>query len=275
MPLALVGRKIGVEPRRFRVLELRLLEEAIPHAQILSGEDCIAGLRMQKDQAELAAMRQAIVTAQNALSAILPAIKSGLTERQLASALTLELLRNGSDPEMPFAPIIASGPNSANPHAVPTDRQLRPGDLLIVDWGASVAGYISDLTRTFVLGEPEPEFAQIARIVLEANAAARQQAKPGVPAGLLDQAAREVITRAGYEDFFTHRTGHGLGLEPHEEPYIRGDNSLLLAPGMTFTIEPGIYLPGRGGVRIEDNLVITESGSETLSDFPRELGLLK
>ena len=158
MPLALEGRKIGVEPRRFRVLELRLLEAAIPRAQILSGEDCVARLRMQKDQAELAAMRQAIVTAQNALSAILPAIKSGLTERQLASALTLELLRNGSDPEMPFAPIIASGPNSANPHAVPTDRQLQFGDMLIVDWGASVAGYISDLTRTFVLGEPEPEF---------------------------------------------------------------------------------------------------------------------
>jgi len=274
-PLKLYGGRIGVEPRRFRVLELRLLEAAIPHAQILSGEDCVAGLRMQKDQAELAAMRQAIAIAQDALTAILPSIKPGLTERNLASTLTLELLRHGSDPEIPFAPIIASGPNSANPHAVPTDRQLRPGDLLIVDWGASVAGYISDLTRTFVLGEPEPEFAQIARIVLEANAAARQQAKPGVPAGLLDQAAREVITRAGYEDFFTHRTGHGLGLEPHEEPYIRGDNSLLLTPGMTFTIEPGIYLPGRGGVRIEDNLVITESGSETLSVFPRELGLLK
>jgi Xaa-Pro dipeptidase len=111
--------------------------------------------------------------------------------------------------------------------------------------------------------------------VLEANAAARQQAKPGVPAGLLDQAARQVIEKAGYGEFFTHRTGHGLGLEPHEEPYIRGDNPLLLAPGMTFTIEPGIYLPGRGGVRIEDNLVITESGSETLSDFPRQLGEIK
>jgi Xaa-Pro dipeptidase len=176
---------------------------------------------------------------------------------------------------MPFAPIIASGPNSANPHAVPTDRQLQLGDMLIVDWGASVAGYISDLTRTFVLGEPDPEFSQIAHIVVEANAAARQQAKPGVPAGLLDQAAREVIEKAGYGEFFTHRTGHGLGLEPHEEPYIRKDNPLVLAPGMTFTIEPGIYLPGRGGVRVEDNLVITESGSETLSDFPRELGLLQ
>lgn len=274
-PLNLEGRRIGVEPRRFRVLELSLLEAAILDAQILSGEDCVARLRMQKDQNELAAMRQAIVIAQSALTAILPIIKHGSTERQLASTLTLELLRNGSDPEMPFAPIIASGPNSANPHAVPTDRQLQPGDLLIVDWGASVAGYISDLTRTFAIGEPEPEFSQIARIVLEANAAARQQAKPGVPAGLLDQAARQVIEKAGYGEFFTHRTGHGLGLEPHEEPYIRGDNPLLLAPGMTFTIEPGIYLPGRGGVRIEDNLVITESGSETLSNFPRELGLLK
>lgn len=273
-PLKLEGCKIGVEPRRFRVLELRLLEAALPNAEILSGEDCVAGLRMQKDQAELAAMRQAIAVAQNALAATLPFIQPGLTERQIASRLTLELLRNGSDSEIPFAPIIASGPNSANPHAVPGDRLLQTGDLLIIDWGAGVNGYISDLTRTFAIGEPEPEFSQIARIVLEANAAARQQAKPGVPAGQLDQAAREVIEKAGYGPYFTHRTGHGLGLEPHEEPYIRGDNPLLLAPGMTFTIEPGIYLPGRGGVRIEDNLAITEDGSESLSDYPRELGRL-
>jgi Xaa-Pro dipeptidase len=273
-PLKLEGRKIGIEPRRFRVLELRLLEAAVPSAQIVSGEECVAGLRMQKDQAELAAMRQAITVAQNALAATLPSIQPGLTERQVASRLTLELLRNGSDSEMPFAPIIASGPNSANPHAVPGDRLLQTGDLLIIDWGASVDGYISDLTRTFAIGEPEPEFSQIARIVLEANTAARQQAKPGVPAGQLDQAAREVIKKAGYGQYFTHRTGHGLGLEPHEEPYIRGDNPLLLAPGMTFTIEPGIYLPGRGGVRIEDNLAITADGSVSLSDFPRELGRL-
>jgi Xaa-Pro dipeptidase len=226
---------------------------------------------MHKDQAELANMRQAIAVAQKALHNTLPSIKVGLTERQIASELTMQLLSNGSDSEIPFAPIIASGPNSANPHAVPTDRRLQPGDLLIVDWGASVNEYISDLTRTFVLGEPEQELSQIARIVLEANAAARQQAKPGIPAGQLDQAAREVIEKAGYGEFFTHRTGHGLGMESHEEPYIREGNNLLLAPGMTFTIEPGIYLPGRGGVRIEDNLVITDSGSETLSDFPREM----
>ena len=269
--LKLDSQKIGVEPRRFRVLELRLLETAIPSAQIQSAEDCVARLRMHKDQAELANMRQAIAVAQKALHNTLPSIKVGLTERQIASELTMQLLSNGSDSEIPFAPIIASGPNSANPHAVPTDRRLQPGDLLIVDWGASVNEYISDLTRTFVLGEPEQELSQIARIVLEANAAARQQAKPGIPAGQLDQAAREVIEKAGYGEFFTHRTGHGLGMDSHEEPYIRRGNHLLLAPGMTFTIEPGIYLPGRGGVRIEDNLVITDSGSETLSDYPREL----
>jgi Xaa-Pro dipeptidase len=269
--LRLDGRKIGVEPRRFRVLELRLLEAVIPSAQILSGENCVAKLRMHKDQAELADMRQAIVVAQNALNASLPSINTGLTEREIASELTMQILRNGSDSEIPFAPIIASGSNSANPHAVPTDRRPQPGYLLVVDWGANVNGYFSDLTRTFVLGEPEPEFSHIARIVLDANAAARQQAKPGIPAGQLDRAAREVIENAGFGEFFTHRTGHGLGMESHEEPYIRGDNRLLLAPGMTFTIEPGIYLPGRGGVRIEDNLVITDSSSETLSDFPREL----
>jgi Xaa-Pro dipeptidase len=269
--LNLAGKKIGVEPRRFRVLELRLLETVFPGSQIMAGENCIAKLRMHKDESELADMRQAIAIAQNALTDVLSSIKTGQTERQIASELTLQLLRNGSDPEMPFAPIVASGPNSANPHAVPTDRQLQTGDLLILDWGASVNGYFSDLTRTFVLGEPEPEFLQIAGIVREANTAARKLAKPGIPAGHLDRAAREVIEKAGYGEYFTHRTGHGLGMEGHEEPYIRGESLLLLAPGMTFTIEPGIYLPGRGGVRIEDNLAITESGSETLTTLSREL----
>jgi Xaa-Pro dipeptidase len=169
---------------------------------------------------------------------------------------------------------VAAGPNSANPHAVPGERRLAFGDLLILDWGASVDGYFSDLTRTFSIGQPEEEFARIAQVVLEANTAARAYSAPGVQAGQIDRAAREVIEKAGYGGYFLHRTGHGLGLEGHEEPFIRTDNPAALAPGMTFTIEPGIYLPGRGGVRIEDNLVITEDGAESLSDLPRELAVL-
>jgi Xaa-Pro dipeptidase len=229
---------------------------------------------MYKDEAEIAAMRQAVDIAQRALQATLPAIQTGMTERQLASELTLQLLRNGSDPDLPFAPIVASGPNSANPHAAPSDRRLVSGDLLVLDWGASMKGYLSDLTRTISLGEPRPEHARIAQVVLEANAAARALAAPGVRAGEVDQAARAVIEEAGYRQYFTHRTGHGLGLEGHEEPYIMAGSSLALEAGMTFTIEPGIYLPGQGGVRIEDDFLITSSGGESLSDLPRDLIIL-
>ena len=268
------GRRVGVEPRCMRVLELRLLETSAPQAEILSGEEILISLRMHKDDSEIASMRAAVDIAQRALQATLPNIKAGMSELQLASELTLQLLRHGSEPEIPFSPIVASGPNSANPHVTPSDRLLTQGDLLVIDWGATVDGYVSDLTRTFAIGEPDPELASIAEIVASANSAARQVAVPGVPASEVDKAARSVIEQAGYGKFFTHRTGHGLGMEGHEEPYIRGDNDQLLDQGMTFTIEPGIYLPNRGGVRVEDDFVITSDGGESLSDLPRELRII-
>lgn len=268
-------KRIGVEPRCMRVLELRYLEGNAPQAQILSGEQILVSLRVKKDPAELAAMQEAVWIAQRALEATLPQIKVSMSERQLASELTLQLLRHGSEPEIPFSPIVASGPNSANPHVTPSDRPLSPGDLLVIDWGATVNGYVSDLTRTFAIGEPDAELARIAQVVAEANTAAREAANPGVPASKVDRAAREVIERAGYGKFFTHRTGHGLGLEGHEEPYIRADNDQSLEEGMTFTIEPGIYLPDRGGVRIEDDFVITSGGGESLSDLPRQLKVIE
>ena len=269
------GRRVGVEPRCMRVLELRLLEVSAPQAEILSGEEILISLRMHKDDSEIASMRAAVDIAQRALQATLPNIKAGMSELQLASELTLQLLRHGSEPEIPFSPIVASGPNSANPHVTPSDRLLTQGDLLVIDWGATVDGYVSDLTRTFAIGEPDPELASIAEIVASANSAARQVAVPGVPASEVDKAARSIIEEAGYGKFFTHRTGHGLGMEGHEEPYIRGDNDQLLDQGMTFTIEPGIYLPNRGGVRVEDDFVITSDGGESLSDLPRELRIIK
>ena len=269
------GRRVGVEPRCMRVLELRLLEASAPQAEILSGEEILVTLRMYKDEAEIASMRAAVDIAQRALQATLPNIKAGMSERQLASELTLQLLRHGSEPEIPFSPIVASGPNSANPHVTPSDRVLTKGDLLVIDWGATVNGYVSDLTRTFAIGEPDPELARVAEIVAAANAAGRAVAAPGVPASEVDKAARSVIEEAGYGKFFTHRTGHGLGLEGHEEPYIRGDNDQLLEEGMTFTIEPGIYLPDRGGVRVEDDFVITSDGGESLSNLHRHLRIIE
>ena len=265
------GRQVGVEPRRLRVLELRLLEAAAPEAQFTSAEESLAALRMRKDEGELVAMRKAVGIAQRALLATLPLIHIGMTERNLAAELTLQLLRLGSDPEFPFAPIVSFGSNSANPHAVPTERPLASGDLLLIDWGAAYHDYLSDLTRTFAVGRVPQEMAHIAEIVKEANSAARNAVRPGVTAHDVDQAARQVIEKAGYGQYFIHRTGHGLGMEAHEEPYMRAGNPLPLQPGMTFTIEPGIYLPGRGGVRIEDNIVVTLTGVESMSDLPREL----
>ncbi|NUQ60825.1 MAG: aminopeptidase P family protein, partial [Anaerolineales bacterium] len=260
-----------VEPRQLRLLEFRHVKAGAPEADFPDASDVLAELRLRKDKAEVEAMRRAVNIAQDALEATLPQIKIGMTEREVASELAMQLLKHGSESEIPFAPIVAAGPNSANPHASPSERKLQAGDLLVVDWGAAYGGYISDLTRAFAVGEADEECQKIHRIVQQANAAGRAAAKPGVPCADVDKAARDAIEKAGYGKYFTHRTGHGIGMEGHEAPYIRGDNMQILEPGMTFTIEPGVYLPGRNGVRIEDNMAVTETGAESLSDMPREI----
>ena len=269
--LGLDGKRIGVEPRQLRLLEFRHVKAGAPEADYPDASDVLSGLRLKKDQAEVEAMRRAVKIAQDALEAAIPSIKIGMSEKEAASELVMQLLKHGSDSEMPFAPIVSSGLNSANPHASPGDRKLQAGDMLVVDWGAAYDGYVSDLTRTFAVGEVDDEFRKIHKIVQEANAAGRAAAKPGVPCANVDIAAREVIEKSGYGKYFTHRTGHGIGMEGHEEPYMRGDNMQILEPGMALTVEPGIYLPGRNGVRIEDNVVITETGADVLSDMPREM----
>jgi Xaa-Pro dipeptidase len=269
--LGLDGKRIGVEPRNLRLLEFGYVKDGAPEADFPDASEVLAGLRLRKEQAEVEAMRRAVRIAQTALEATLPLIKIGMTEKELSSELVTQLLKHGSEPEMPFSPIVSGGPNSANPHASPTKRKLQAGDLLVIDWGATYDGYISDLTRTFAVGEVDEEYRKIHGIVQDANAAGRAAAKPGVPCADVDHAAREVIEKSGYGKYFTHRTGHGIGMEGHEEPYMRGDNMQILEPGMAFTVEPGIYLPGRNGVRIEDNVVVTESDAESLSDMPREI----
>ena len=269
--LARSGKRIGVEPRQLRLLEFSHVKAGAPEADYPDASEALSQLRLKKDKAEVDAMRRAVKIAQDALEAAIPLIKIGMTERELASELVMQLLKHSSDSEFPFAPIVSSGPNSANPHASPSERKLQAGDLLVVDWGAAYGGYISDLTRTFAVGEVDAECQKIHKIVQEANAAGRAAGKPGVPCANVDIAARSVIEKSGYGKYFTHRTGHGIGMEAHEDPYMRGDNMQLLEVGMTYTVEPGIYLTNRNGVRIEDNMVITERGSESLSDMPREI----
>jgi Xaa-Pro dipeptidase len=265
---------VGVESTHLRYLELNYLQKAAPQSKFIGADNLFSNLRAQKDEEEIAYMQTAVKIAQEALKATLPMIKPGCTEKEIASELVINMLRLGNDPELPFAPIVAGGPNSANPHATPSDRKIAQGDLLVIDWGASNNGYFSDLTRTFAIGQVDDELAMIYKTVQAANEAGRATGKPGIAAGKVDQAARTVIETSGYGKFFTHRTGHGLGMEEHETPYIFGANEQILEAGMVYTVEPGIYLPGHGGVRIEDDVVVVKDGSRSLSDFPRDLVIL-
>ena len=265
---------IGVEPTAMRFLEINLLQLASSKIRFTSAAHIFRNLRMIKDNEEISSIRQAIQIAQNALENTIPFIKAGTTEQEVVNELVINLLRNGSEPELPFAPIIASGPNSSNPHAVPGSRKLREGDLIVVDWGARKDGYISDITRTFALGNVDDELMTIYGTVKKANETARRISPSNFISEKIDFAARDVIQEAGYGDFFTHRTGHGIGLEAHEEPYITAENPTEIKSGMTFTIEPGIYLSGKGGVRIEDDIVASDDGLITLTSLDRELRIL-
>ena len=267
----LMKGKLGVIPRRLRMLELTYLQGAGPDLVLESAQELITILRTQKDETEIARMAEAARIAECALSASLSSFKPGVTEKEIAARLVGRLLQEGSDPELPFFPIVSFGENSANPHAVPGNRVLREGDLVLIDWGAGHDGYYSDITRIFAMGDIPPELERVSQFVREANAAGREAVKPGALASDVDRAVRKVISDAGYGEFFIHRTGHGLGREAHEEPYISAFDNTELTPGMTFTIEPGIYLPNRGGVRIEDDVLVTEDGCRSLTKQTREL----
>ncbi|MBN2554571.1 MAG: aminopeptidase P family protein [Anaerolineales bacterium] len=266
--------KIGVEPFRMRYYEINVLKQVLPGIQLSSADGLLSSLRLLKNTAEIDAMQRAAQVAEKALLETLALIKPGVTETAFESELTLQLIRAGSDSETAFSPIVASGPNSALPHATPTTRAFTPGDLVIVDWGARVDGYISDISRTFAFAEPDPELEQIHAIVHAANAAGREQVRPGNTCAAPDDAARAVIESAGYGKYFMHRTGHGIGMEAHEPPYILAGNTRIQEAGMTFTIEPGIYLKGKGGVRIEDDVVVTVDGHRCLTTLPRELKVI-
>jgi Xaa-Pro dipeptidase len=255
-----------------RVLEMRRIQQAFPDCSLVATEPWLPELRMTKDESELAHMRRAVEIAERAMQRLLDggALRPGRTELEVAADLQVAMLQEGGEGQA-FSPIVVAGPNSAAPHASPSDRRMEEGDLVTIDWGTTCKGYRSDITRTFVLGEPTPEMERIHDAVLTANQAGRLAIRDGLVAQEVDRAARRAITLAGFGEFFIHRTGHGLGLETHEPPYIVEGNLDLLKVGMTFTVEPGIYVPGLGGVRIEDNVVVTAEGSETLTSLPREL----
>ena len=261
---------LGVESLHMRVLELEILHRYAPGLQTVHAEPIMAELRMVKDDKEIAAMEKAIKVAETAMHTLHPRIKVGMTEKEIASQLTLELFNAGAD-SIAFGPIVCAGPNSASPHAVPTNRPIKRGDLLLIDWGVYVDGYPSDITRTFAVGHISPELRKIYDTVKEANQKGTAAARPRATGQDVDRAARAIVKKAGYEQHFIHRTGHGLGLEMHEPPYMAEGDTHALEKGNVFTVEPGIYLHGKGGVRIEDNVVISAYGNRILTSFPRHL----
>jgi len=271
--LNLAGSAIGMEARSMRLLELRQIERNAPGAKFVEVDEILSQGRMVKDADEIEAIRKAIKVSEQALRDTCAQVKAGMSEREVQMLLNMEMLKNGADGHG-FPPIVLSGPRAALPHGEAGDRKLQKGDALLIDYGFRVGAYSADITRTFSIGTADPEWKEIYEIVREANEAGRSAAAPGVTAEQVDAAARKVVVDAGYGEYFNHRTGHGLGLEIHEPPYIVSGNSTVLRPGMVFTVEPGIYLADRVGVRIEDDVVITEDGAEALSTLPRELTVL-
>jgi Xaa-Pro aminopeptidase len=272
--------KLAVEYTTMRVMELRALEQAsvvIGSAlETVDGTTLMATLRMVKDEAEQAAMAQAGRIVDAALGEVKRHIKAGVTERQLMRITSEAIVDAGAQGES-FEGIVASGPNSANPHHGGSDRAFQVGDLIVVDCGAVFDGYASDITRTFALGEPGTQARHIYEVVKEANEAGKAAVHAGVTGEQIDRAARGVIERAGFGQYFLHRTGHGLGIEVnpcHEPPDLVAGSTSPFAVGTTFTIEPGVYIEGVGGVRIEDDVVITLDGYRSFTNFERELIVL-
>jgi len=243
------------------------LQAEFPDASFVRASTITRSLRMRKDDAEIDALRRAGAAADRVAAGLAGERVVGRTERDVSRWISDALIAQGHD-RVNFS-IVASGPNAASPHHEPGDRALGHGDALVCDFGGSVDGYCSDITRTFCLGEASEEFIEAYSVLAKAQDAAVSAVAPGVPAEAVDAAARELITAAGFGDAFVHRTGHGIGLEEHEEPYIVAGNIEPLEPGMTFSVEPGIYRRGRFGMRIEDIVVVTSDGVERLNNAPR------
>ncbi|HEX8913751.1 MAG TPA: Xaa-Pro peptidase family protein [Humisphaera sp.] len=241
------------------------LQAVAPQPRVTKASTIVRRLRARKDPAELAAQRAAAKTVDDTIAEAQSFVVPGRSEREVDVLLRAALRRRSPESSVAFT-IIASGPNAALPHHETGDRKIEPGDVVILDFGTTLNGYSSDITVTCSAGEPrDPEARKVYRVVWEAQQAALAAVRPGVPCEAVDRAARGVIERAGYGEFFTHRTGHGIGLQIHEPPYMVGGNAEPLEVGNTFSIEPGIYLPGRFGVRLEIITACGERGAEPLN----------
>ncbi|MGQ0548854.1 MAG: M24 family metallopeptidase [Armatimonadota bacterium] len=262
-------RRIGVEADAMPVGSFRRLQNALEPAEIspLEGLD---HLRWQKGPDEIDAMRRAAAIADAAFAAVLPAIRPGAIEREIAAALEYELRRRGSE-RMPFDLIVASGPRSALPHGIASDRVIGNGEFVSIDFGAVTSGYNSDCTRTLVTAPVSEQHRRVYDVVLSAQMAALEKLRAGMLGREADAVARILITEAGFGEAFGHSLGHGVGLAVHEGPTLSPREEASVPAGAVVTVEPGIYLPGWGGVRIEDLVVVTDSGCDVLTHLPKTL----
>ena len=268
----LVGAmRIGVQDQMWARFVLRLRAVLDP-AELVEGGHTLAALRQVKGPEEVERLRSAARAADEAMRAITTERLSGRTEAEVSGRIS-ELLVAAGHQAADFA-IVGSGPNSASPHHEAGQRVIGEGDAIVLDIGGTRDGYCSDTTRTAFVGEPPPDFVALYEVLRRAQAAACDAVRPGVSAESVDRAARDVIEEAGYGEQFLHRTGHGIGMEVHEEPYIVAGNGEALVPGHAFSVEPGIYVAGQWGARIEDIVVCTAEGGERLNQSSRELYLV-
>ena len=265
-------RELGFEETTVSFLEYSVLEEIID-AQLIPISGMIEELREIKDEEEIAIIEKACSIADLAYDHILKMIQPGMTEIEVANQLDFYMRSLGAS-GVSFETIVASGLRSAMPHGVASKKIIEQGDLITIDFGCYYEGYVSDMTRTFAIGDPGEQLKEIYQIVLEAQLAVLEVAKPGVTGKQLDAVARDYITKHGYGEAFGHSTGHGIGLEIHEGPNVSVRAEKQFVPGNIITDEPGIYLPGIGGVRIEDDLLITSDGNRVLTHSPKELIIL-
>ena len=264
--------RIAFEPAHLSVADHRKVRDATPDAVWVEAPGVVAALRAVKSEGEVASIERAVRVAESALERLLESVdwRAEPTELEITARLEFELRRAGSE-RLPFEVIIASGPRASLPHAGPGGRAVRDGDLLLVDWGATVDGYCSDLTRTFVVGVASEWQRELHARVLAAQDAAVAAIAEGAAARDVDAATRARLAEHGVDRYFGHSTGHGIGLEVHEEPRLSVRSDDILAAGNVVTVEPGVYVPGRGGVRIEDDVLVTETGARRLSGLRRDL----
>lgn len=263
-------KKVGIEAASIALATYESMRDKLDFVELVSTDSLIERLREIKDKSEIAKIREAVDYAEKAFAVIRAGLKPEQTELQVAHDIEHQARGFGAG-GCSFPPIVAVGPRAALPHAQPTRRQIGESDFVLIDWGADADGYKSDLTRVLVTGKLSPKLESIYRLVLKAQVAAIEAIRPGVTGGEVDAVARGIISKGKHGKHFGHGLGHGLGIDIHEQPRLSRTSQQELKAGMVITVEPGIYLPGFGGVRIEDDVLVTRDGHEVLTSVPKQV----